>query len=222
MKKVLIVHAHPESKSFCSSLKNSAVEYYKKKGLEVKVSDLYNMEFNPVGGKDDFKSIANPDFFKYQQEQVNAYVEHSFTDELQIEMDKLEWCDLLIFNFPLWWFGLPSILKGWVDRVFAMGYVYGNGKGVYENGTFKEKKAMITMTTGGPEIAYNGEKNGNLDTILFPINHGMFYFTGMQVVPPFISYGPARKTEDELKIELERYTNYLNSIDDITPIYPIV
>jgi len=49
---------------------------------------------------------------------------------------------------------LPAILKGWVDRVFAMGLVYGDGRGVYENGTFEEKTAFITMTTGGPEIAY--------------------------------------------------------------------
>jgi NAD(P)H dehydrogenase (quinone) len=35
-------------------------------------------------------------------------------------MEKLLWCDALIFQFLLWWFGLPAMLKGWVDRVFAM------------------------------------------------------------------------------------------------------
>ncbi len=47
--------------------------------------------------------------------------EDGFTAELKAEMDKLEKADLLIFQFPLWWFGLPAILKGWVDRVFAQG-----------------------------------------------------------------------------------------------------
>ena len=134
-------------------------------------------------------------------------------------MDKLEWCDVLIFNFPLWWFGLPAIVKGWVDRVFAMGSVYGNGKGVYENGTFKDKTALVCMTTGGPEIAYNGGKNGNIMEILYPINHGMFYFAGMKVLPPFISYSPARSEEETLKNELSRYTDYLANLEGHIPIY---
>lgn len=219
MKNILIIHAHPEEQSFCSSLRHTATKHFKTLGYQVKESDLYSMDFNPVGGKNDFIKLDNPEFFKYQMEQVNAFTNNFFVDELKIEMDKLLWCDVLIFNFPMWWFGLPSILKGWVDKVFAMGFVYGNGKGVYENGTFKDKTALITMTTGGPEIAYNGGKNGNMENILFPINHGMFYFAGMTVLPPFISYSPARKTEEELKIELNRYVNYLKDLDNHVPIY---
>ncbi|HEY5508435.1 MAG TPA: NAD(P)H-dependent oxidoreductase, partial [Paludibacter sp.] len=193
MKNVLIINAHPEKASFCSSLKNTAREFFLAKRYEVKVSDLYAMNFDPVGDRSDFKSVANPEFFKYQAEQLSAYHNDHFVDVLKDEMDKLEWCDLLIFNFPLWWFGLPAILKGWVDRVFAMGFVYGGGKGVYENGVFKEKTAFITMTTGGPEQAYTIDgNNGNINTILFPIHHGIFYFTGMTVLPPFISWSPAR------------------------------
>lgn len=219
MKKVLIIHAHPEQKSFCSSLRTHAKQHFSSQGFEVAESDLYKMGFNPVGDKHDFKELNNPDFFKYQMEQVNAFNNNLFEDSLKVEMDKLEACDVLVFNFPFWWFGLPAILKGWVDRVFAMGFAYGNGKGVYENGVFKDKTAFICMTTGGPEMAYNGGKNGDLDTILFPIHHGMFYFVGMTVLPPFISFSPARKSEDELKAELERYTSYLNNIDSVKPLY---
>jgi len=220
MKNVLIINAHPEKASFCSSLKNTAREFFLAKGYEVKVSDLYAMNFDPVGDRSDFKSVANPEFFKYQAEQLSAYHNDHFVDVLKEEMDKLEWCDLLIFNFPLWWFGLPAILKGWVDRVFAMGFVYGGGKGVYENGVFKEKTAFITMTTGGPEQAYTIDgNNGNINTILFPIHHGIFYFTGMTVLPPFISWSPARATEKELKCEIERYKDYLNSFSTKKPIY---
>ena len=110
MKKVLIIHAHPESQSFCSSLKNEAVEFFKTQGAEVKVSDLYQMAFNPVGDKHDFTQLENADFFKYQMEQVHAFQNKAFESSLKSEMDKLEWCDTLIFNFPLWWFGLPAIL----------------------------------------------------------------------------------------------------------------
>ena len=137
-----------------------------------------------------------------------------------MEMDKLEWCDTLIFNFPLWWFGLPAILKGWVDRVFAMGLVYGAGKGVYDNGTYKNKSAFLTITTGGPEVAYGATgKNGNLDTILYPIQHGMFYFAGMTVLPPFISFSPARITDEERKVQLALYKTYLEKASNLVPIY---
>ena len=219
MKKILIVHAHPEPKSFCSGLKEISEQYYTNNGDLVQVSDLYAMGFDPVGGQRDFTSVNNPAYFKYQLEQVNACKTQSFNEELKVEMDKLVWCDILIFNFPLWWFGLPAILKGWVDRVFAMGLVYGDGRGVYENGTFKEKTAFITMTTGGPEVAYTTKGNGDPSVILYPIHHGMFYFAGMTVLPPFISWGPARMSEEQRKAELERYKSYLQSIDTLKPIY---
>ncbi len=220
MKKILIIHAHPEAKSFCSSLKNEAVTYFQSQDAEVKVSDLYAMGFNPVGDKHDFTALQNPDFFKYQMEQVNAFQNNLFSADLKSEMEKLEWCDTLIFNFPLWWFGLPAILKGWVDRVFAMGLVYGAGKGVYDNGTYKNKTAFLTFTTGGPEIAYSDTgKNGNLDTILYPIQHGMLYFAGMTVMPPFVCFSPARITDEERKQQLILYRSYLENIKSSEPIY---
>src|ERR1035437_376571 len=220
MKNVLIINAHPEKASFCSSLKNTAREFFLANGYEVKVSDLYAMNFDPVGDRSDFKSVANPEFFKYQAEQLSAYHNDHFVDVLKEEMDKLEWFDLLIFNFPLWWFGLPAMLKGWVDRVFAMGFVYGGGKGVYDTGVFKDKTAFVIMTTGGPEQSYTQDgRNGNIDTILFPIHHGMFYFAGMTVLPPFISWGPSRLTEAERHNELEKLKNYLEKLETIKPIY---
>ena len=220
MKKVLIVSAHPEEASFCMSLKQTAVDYFVHKGYEVKESDLYALHFDPVGNKSDFKSISNPDFFKYQLEQVHASENNLFVDELKAEMEKLEWCDVLMFNFPMWWFGMPAILKGWVDRVFAMGFVYGAGKGVYENGIYANKTAFITLTTGGPMQAYgqNG-KNGDINTLLYPIHHGVFYFTGMTVLPPFVSFGPARSTVEELNNEISRYIKYIDKLDEHVPIY---
>lgn len=220
MKKVLIVFAHPEQKSFCAALKNTAAGFFEERGDAVRISDLYQIDFNPVGGKHDFQELNDSEFFKYQMEQVNAYQKELFNADVKKQMDDFLWCDTVIFVFPLWWFGLPAILKGWVDRVFAMGFSYGAGKGVYDNGTFKEKTAFLTFTTGGPEVAYGPEgKNGQLDTILFPVHHGMFYFVGMTVLPPFVSYGPARSSQEEREAELERYKEYLDNLDRHVPLY---
>jgi NAD(P)H dehydrogenase (quinone) len=217
---ILIVHAHPEPNSFCSALKNKAVDHFQKNGHQVEVSDLYKMNFNPVGGKHDFTALSNPDYFKYQAEQVHAFHNDLFSPELKPEMEKLLKADVVIFNFPLWWFSLPAILKGWVDRVFAMGFCYGAGKGVYNEGTFKDKTAFLSITTGGPEIAYGSTgKNGDLDKILFHINHGMLYFTGMKVIPPFVAWSPVRITPEEREKYLSQYLERLDNIYEINPVF---
>lgn len=178
------------------------------------------MGFNPVGGKHDFNELLNPDFFKYQAEQTHAFQNDLFTPEVKSEMEKFLWCDTLIFSFPLWWFGLPAILKGWVDRVFAMGFAYGAGKGVYENGTFKDKTSFCVITTGGPGVAYGPEgKNGDLHTILFPVHHGMLYFVGMQVVEPFVCFSPARLSDDDRNNELKRFSEYLKNLNSAKRLY---
>lgn len=220
MKKVLIIHAHPEAQSFNASLKDKAVAYLEAQGAAVKVSDLYAMNFNPVGGKHDFTRLGDESFFKYQMEQVHAYNHNCFADDVKHEMDKVLWADTIIFNFPLWWFSVPAILKGWIDRVFAMGFSYGAEKGVYDAGTFQDKTAFCTITTGGPEPAYGPEgKNGILMDILFPIHHGVFYFNGMTVLPPFVCFAPARIGVEARVSELQRYEAYLSGLNELHPVY---
>jgi len=219
--KILIVHAHPEKKSFSSALKDSAIDFYKKRGDSVFVSDLYEMNFQPVLGINDFGEISNEEYFKPQLEQVNSFQKGLFTKELKAEMEKVEWADLIIFNFPLWWFSLPAILKGWVDRVFAMGFAYGAGKGVYDKGVFRgRKKGFCCLTTGGPESSYKEEGfNGDINKILYHINHGMLYFVGMDALPQFVAYGPARLSDEEKAKILEDYGMYLENIEKMKPLY---
>ena len=66
---VLIVHAHPEPKSFTSALKETAIEVLTARGHTVEVSDLYEMHFDPVARGADFGSRANPDYLVYALEQ---------------------------------------------------------------------------------------------------------------------------------------------------------
>ena len=94
---VFIIHAHPEEKSFSTTLKNCAAGYFSEQGNEVVVSDLYAMNFNPVGGTNDFVDINNKEFFKYQLEQVNAYNNNLFVDEVKQEMEKFLKADLVVF-----------------------------------------------------------------------------------------------------------------------------
>lgn len=211
---VLIVYWHPEPKSFNGAMFRTAIETLEAAGHYVKTSDLHAMNFNPVSGRHNFTTTNNAEFFKQQLEEMYATDHDGFAPEIEAEIQKLEWCDLIIFQFPLWWFGMPATLKGWVDRVFAMGRVYGGGR-LYENGVYKGKKAMLSVTMGGPEEVYlYGGSHGDLDGILRPIHRGIFEFHGFSVLKPHKVFGPARKTNQERSVELENYAQRLQTIFD--------
>ncbi len=215
---VLIVYAHPEPKSVNGALFTLAIEHLKSLGHEVRTSDLYHMGFNPTSGRKNFSSVLNPDFFKQQLEEVHASGNSGFVNEISTEQEKVEWCDLMIWQFPLWWFSMPGILKGWVDRVFAMGRFYNSGQ-LYDNGVFKGKKAMLSLTTGGAADNYARDGfNGDLYGILKPIHRGIFEFTGFSVLDPHVVYGPVRKTPLEMVEEFERYKTRLENISQELPI----
>ena len=175
---VFLVYAHAEPKSFNGALFRTAQHTLQAAGHTVQVSDLYGMNFDPVSERRNFKTVKNPDFFKQQIEEMHATEVGGFAPDVEAELRKMEACDLMIWQFPLWWFGLPGILKGWADRVFAMGRTYG-GERFYENGVFKGKRALLSVTTGGPEAVYQkGGWNGGIQAILRPIQRGILRFTG--------------------------------------------
>jgi NAD(P)H dehydrogenase (quinone) len=192
---IFIVYAGADPNSFNTALKDQAVRTLTDDGHRVTVSDLYKMEFRPVAVAADY---AKPGVFP---------------DDVLAEMKKFEGADLVIFNFPLWWYSIPAIMKGWVDRVFASGFAYGGGKGVFENGVFKGKKAMLTFTTGSPENLYGEDKpNGSIQDMLFHIHHGMLRYVGMEVLEPFIAFSPGRVSDEERKKYLEDYSRLLKNI----------
>lgn len=216
-----IVHAHPEPKSLNGALTRTAAEALTAAGHEFVISDLYAMRFDPVSDRRNFTTVKDPAFFKQQQEELFATERDGFAPAIATEMAKVERCDVLVFQFPLWWFGLPAILKGWVDRVFAMGRTYGGGRW-YDDGVFKGKRAMLSLTTGGPETMYGPDGlNGDLDAILFPINHGILAFTGFAVVPPFVAWAAAHVGDARRADYLRRHADRLLRIMELTPIaYP--
>ncbi len=218
---VFIVHAHPEPQSFNGALSEKAREVLTGAGHEVRMSDLYAMGFDPVSDRRNFTDVHDPSFFKQQAEEIHASETDGFSIDVTREIEALEWCDAFIMQFPLWWFGLPGILKGWVDRVFAMGRVYGGGKW-YDNGAFRGKRAMLSVTTGGPESMYMPDGlNGDMNHILFPINHGMLRFTGFDVVPPYIAWSAAHVGDDIRRDYLDAYGKRLLGLWEAAPIpYP--
>ncbi len=216
--KILIVHAHHEPQSFCSALSMCAKSEFEKNGHEVMFSDLHAMNFDPISDRRNFSTVKDSNYLKQQQEEMYASEKSGFAKDLDEEMKKLEECDALVFSFPLWWFGMPAILKGWCDRVLAMGRIYGGGK-FYENGlAMSQKPAMVITTTGGGPNAYDGwGLNPAIETLLLPIQHGIFWFNGFLPLEPFVAWSVARMSDAERKNCLEQLAKKIGTFFEEKP-----
>ena len=217
--KSLILYAHPEPTSFCAALKDTACTVLSHHGEQVVVSDLYAQGFNPVAGRHDFKSSADPQRFHYQTEQLHATQQQNFADDLAQEQEKFLAADRLIMIFPLWWGGAPAILKGWIDRVLACGIAYTDGAR-FKTGLYPSKQGLLCVSTGGTAERFRDEDvYGPIEKVLWPLQHLTIGYMGMTSLPPFIAYATPRidqqQREDYLKQWAHRLAELSHHTDDI-------
>ena len=171
-------------------------------GYSVDLSDLYAMHWQAELNRHDFTSPPEG-HFKPPLEQERAAAANSFAPDIAAELEKLSRAELLIFSFPMWWFSLPALLKGWADRVLVRGVAYGGNVGFFREGGFAGKRAMLLFTTGSLEEHFGpGARDGELDVLLFHIQHGMLWFCGFSVLAPLVSYAPVRLTQEERQTRL--------------------
>ncbi|VFS20001.1 General stress protein 14 [Serratia liquefaciens] len=154
--KVLLIYAHPEPRSLNGALKNFAVRHLQQAGHEVQVSDLYAMRWKAGYDADDSGAPPVGEFWRPTLDSKQAFAQGTQSADIAAEQEKLLWADTVIFQFPLWWFSMPAIMKGWIDRVYAWGFAYGVGEHSdrhwgdrYGEGTFVGKRAMLIVTAGG-------------------------------------------------------------------------
>jgi NAD(P)H dehydrogenase (quinone) len=189
---VLIVYAHPEPASFNSALKDAAVEAIQTAGHRAEVSDLYAEGFNPVAGRHDFNTVADPTRFHYQGEQLLASQQDGFSEEIRREHARLNRADVILLQFPLWWGGPPAILKGWFDRVLAYGVAYADGRR-FDKGLFRGRGGLMCVTTGGTPQRFSPEgEYGPIERVLWPVRRLTLEYLGLDVGEPFVCYGAPR------------------------------
>ncbi|MGY2269371.1 NAD(P)H-dependent oxidoreductase [Pseudomonas sp. SDO5561_S422] len=216
--KVLIVHAHPEPQSFTAALRDQATATLQAQGHEVQVSDLYAMNWNPVASASDFTSRENPDYLVYALEQRLGVKSQSIALDIRQELDKLLWADLLILNFPIFWFSAPAMLKGWIDRVLVSGVCYG-GKRFYDQGGLAGKKALVTVTLGGREHMFGeGAIHGPLEDMLRPILRGTLAYVGFEVLEPFVAWHVPYISAEARQTFLHSYQQRLEGLADDQPL----
>jgi NAD(P)H dehydrogenase (quinone) len=217
--KILIVFAHPEPQSFNAGMKNLAVDTLTAQGHTVIVSDLYQEGFNAEAGPADFSERLNGEKLDLGSEQEHAGKNDCFAPEIQGEIDRLFDADLVIFQFPMWWYSMPAIMKGWIDRVFAYGVVYDFGR-TWDRGVLKGKRAMLAFTTGAPATTFDPDgRNGDLERVLWPIHAGVLALCGFEVLPPFVGWAPNWIGDDGRQGILDAYAGRLRNLENDEPLF---
>src|ERR1700722_13460622 len=207
--KALIVYAHPEPKSFNGAMKDVSVETLRGRGDQVEVTDLYAMRFKAVVGADDFHGErADPEFLSIAAEQTRACETGTFASDIVAEQKKLARAEILILQFPIWWFGMPAILKGWADRVLARGFAYVAGRSM-----LRGKTAMIAATTGTSADTYAPDGiDGDIHTVLWPVHNGLLRYCGFDVIEPFVAHMPGHVGPEVRQRYLDDYRTRLFDI----------
>jgi len=213
---VLVVLAHPEPRSFNGAMRDSACLALREAGHVVRESDLYAMRWQPVLGPTDFAEHPLGDFFNAQNAQRHAVSTRTQATDVTMEQDKLAWADLVIVIFPVWWFGVPAILKGWIDRVLAVTVAYGGGRW-FDQGVYRGKRVLLACSTGAKNDRFSEDGLfGPIDWILHPLRVGTFNFCGFDTLPPFISWAAGHVGDEGRQRCLGQWRQRLSAIEHET------
>ncbi|CAN7424244.1 NAD(P)H-dependent oxidoreductase [Bosea sp. LjRoot90] len=224
--KVLLVFAHPERRSLNGALRDVAVAELEAQGHEVRVTDLYAEGWKSEVDRADFPNWPRDEGLRVGTASKKSFEAGNLTDDVKAEIEKLLWADTLILQFPLWWYTMPAILKGWVDRVYAYGFAYGVGEHSdrrwgerFGEGTLAGKRAMLIVTAGGWEEHYSARGiNGPIEDLLFPINHGILYYPGYDVLPSFVVYQVDRFQPADFERVAEQLRGRMQTLETSGPI----
>lgn len=190
--KLLIVFSHPKEQSL-----NSAILHRVKQGAQegqhdVRVRDLYALNFNPVLSQDELD-----------------HSDGKVAEDVKYEQEQILWADVLIFIYPIWWYDRPAILKGWIDRVFTFGFAYGpSPQGIV--GLLAPKKALVFQTAGSDEVKFSAL--GGPNAVGASMKEGTLKYCGIQDVQMHTYYSTFTKTSEEIAELLQKVKNSIANL----------
>lgn len=164
--KNLIVYAHPHSGSLNHFFKQTVLESLQKSGEEIEVRDLNQINFNPVLSLED----------------MNGQRMGKVADDVKKEQDFIAWSDRIVFIYPIWWTGMPAIMKGYIDRVFSYGFAYRYDQGI-QKGLLTGKKTIIINSHGKSNAEY--EAMGMDKALALTSDTGIFTYSGLEIQEHF-------------------------------------
>ncbi|MFC3161582.1 NAD(P)H-dependent oxidoreductase [Chryseobacterium arachidis] len=128
----------------------------------MEIRDLNKLNFNPVLSLED---IAGQRIGKV-------------SDDVKREQDYVTWADHITFIYPIWWTGMPAIMKGYIDRVFSYGFAYRYDEGV-QKGLLAGKLTTIINTHGKSKEEY--ENSGMNKALSLTSDTGVFIYCGLKI-----------------------------------------
>lgn len=131
--KVYMIVTYPSKDGFSYAAFEKARQGFQDAGHEIRITNLYEDHFNPVL------------FF----DETHRRRDLQFDEETRVYRENITWAEHLVFVFPIWWGGMPAMLKGFIDRVFAKGFAY-HYEGILPIGQLKNKTAWIINTNDTP------------------------------------------------------------------------
>lgn len=188
---VLWISAHPEPESLNGALRRDGIAMLGARGHDVLESDLYAMDWDPVVRPHNLDRRGVSGRLGVTRDGRRAQLDGAVPDDVAGEQDKLRRADAIVVQFPLWWYGMPAILKGWFDRVFVSGFAFGKDPATgrrlrFEQGPFRGTRALAAVTLGDREASIGPRgKSGELSELLFGLLHGTFAYTGMDALRPW-------------------------------------
>lgn len=128
--------------------------------------------------------------------------------DIETEQNAIRNADKIVFQFPMYWFNAPSILKEWIDKVYSLGFAFDVTKEGYQRRELNGKEFMLAVSMGGAQEAYDGEKVKSVNECLTPYIYTS-KFCGMRVVEPYYIYGAMSKNLDDetLNLKAKEYKN---------------
>ncbi|EHR50353.1 putative NADPH-quinone reductase (modulator of drug activity B) [Saccharomonospora marina XMU15] len=218
---VLWLFAHPEPRSLNAALKDDGVRTLTELGHQVRVHDLYAMKWDPVVQPCDYGHDPDERLLVSKVSR-QAHAENRLSADIRAEQQAVRWADTLVVQFPMWWFGMPAILKGWFDRVFVNGFAFGVADPVtgrtmrYGDGGLAGKRAMVLTTIGARESSFGPRGiHGELCEVLFGVHHGIFFYSGIEALPPLAVYGADRADEADFVVAAERLRQRLAALQEL-------
>ena len=138
-----------------------------------------------------------------------SYPRHEI--DVDAEQKRLVAHDVILFQFPLFWYSTPSLLKEWIDLVFDNGFAYGK-----DGYALVGKRMMLAVSAGAPEDAYreDGYQRHSLRSFLFPLEQTA-ELCHLAFTPPYAQYGALRAEEDGLiDAHVSGYRRLLEAVRD--------
>jgi NAD(P)H dehydrogenase (quinone) len=214
----LWVTAHPRAASLNGRLTAAGVAALGAH-RDVLTSDLYAQDFDPVLRSSDVGDLAGTPG-NLAEQLGHAHARGQLPADVRAEQDKLAAAELLVLQFPLWWYGPPAVLKGWFDRVLTAGFALGDVDGTtglprrYGDGGLAGRRALLVVTAGeDPRSIGPRGISGDLESLLFPLTHGTLWYVGIDVLDLHVVHDADGLDPAGVQREVDRLRRRLDGLD---------